>query len=383
MNVSSASYAYPHLGSDARAAIARRLTTAKVPADTVILATCLRVEIVAADEPERLDAITRSLLGDELHEAVAGRIRTGQESVTHLARVASGLESPILGEIEILTQFRQAVMAAEDSGHIAGLFARLLEGMVSIGRKARDLIPGSAQASMGSIAAQVVGAAPEVAVLGSGTMATAVVAGLHALAAPPRITMLARSPETVTIPGVEVWPFDRSIEALARFPAVVSATSAKQRPIDDERLTAVLDARTRPLVLVDMAMPPDFVPPRGSLVEYVDIDDLARIADRRPRGADADSFVGEAAAEAHRRYSEHHEVGPIITGMVSAADDVVERTVSRFAGRLESESDLAILRQAAHTVSRTLLAGPIEYLKRSDREGALEALAEAFGIADE
>jgi hypothetical protein len=51
-----------------------------------------------------------------------------------------------------------------------------------------------------------------------------------------------------------------------------------------------------------MAMPPDFVSPRGSLVEYVDIDDLARIADRRPRGADADSFVAEAAA--HRRYSE-------------------------------------------------------------------------------
>jgi glutamyl-tRNA reductase len=383
MRISSASYAYPHLGSDSRAAIARLITTAAVPADTIVLSTCLRVEVVAATDPDGLDAIVRSLLGDDLHGSVAGRIRTGREAVTHVARVAAGLESPVLGEVEILTQFRQAVMAAQDDGRIGGLFARLLESLVSVGRKARDLMPGSAHASMGSIAAQVVGASPEVAVLGSGTMATAVVTGLHSLPAPPRITMLARRPETVTVAAAEVWPFERALEALARFPAVVSATSAKQRPVDDDRLTAVLDARTEPLILVDMAMPPDFVPPAGSVVRYVDIDDLARIADRRPRGAEADSFVSEAAAEAHRRYSEHHEVGPVISGLVSSADDVVERTVRRFAGRLESEDDLAVLQQAAHTVSRTLLAGPIEYLKRSDREGALETLAEAFGIADE
>lgn len=383
MRISSASYAYPHLDGEARAAVARRLTTAKVPADTVVLSTCLRVELVAAADLDRFGDITREILGDELYERVPGRVLSDGESATHLARVASGLESPILGEIEILSQFRQSVIQAEEEGRIGGIFARLLESMVSIGRRARDLIPGSAHASMGSIAAQVVGASPEVAVLGSGTMANAVATSLRSLPTPPRVTMLARRPDSVSIPGVEVWAFDRALEALSTFPAVVSATSAKQRPVDDESLAAVLGARPSPLVLVDMAMPPDFVPPAGAPVEYVDIDDLARIADRRHRGADADAFVAEAAAEAYRRYAYHHEVGPVITGMVATADDVVEQIVRRFAGRLASDEDVAVLRQAAHTVSRTLLAAPIDYLKRADRDGALETLAEAFRIADE
>lgn len=383
MYVSSASYAYPRLDGEARAEIARRLAAARIPEGAMVLSTCLRVEVAAPVDGEDMAGICATLLGDDLADASAGRVRSGAAAVTHLARVAAGLESPILGEVEILSQFREAVADAEASGRVTGLFARLLESLVSIGRKARDLIPGSAHASMGSIAAQVVGTSPEVAVLGSGTMATAVVTGLRALPAPPRVAVLARRPEAVSLPGVEVWSFDRALEALARFPAVVSATSAKQRPVDDAQLTAVLAARPTPLVLVDMAMPPDFEPPGGSQVQYVDIDDLARIADRRPRGEEADAFVAEAATEAHRRYAEHHEVGPVIGGMVAAADEVVERTVRRFAGRLTSPDDQAIVRQAAHTVSRALLAGPIEYLKRSERDGALEALAEAFGITDE
>jgi glutamyl-tRNA reductase len=68
--------------------------------------------------------------------------------------------------------------------------------------------------------------------------------------------------------------------------------------------------------------------------------------------------------------------------MVASADDIVARVVERFAGRLHSEEEVAVLRQAAHTVSRTLLAGPIEYVKRADNDETLEALAEAFGVHD-
>ncbi|HUG75494.1 MAG TPA: hypothetical protein VMM81_07485 [Acidimicrobiia bacterium] len=383
MRISSASYAYPRLDTESRATIARRLLTSPVPDGTVVLSTCLRVEIVTSGDADHLRSVLHSILGKELTEQIPGQIRSDRAAVVHLARVAAGLESPILGEVEILSQFRQAVHQAEEAGRIGGIFARLMEALVSIGRRGRDLIPGSAHASMGMIAAQAVGATTEVAIFGSGTMATAVATALRSLPAPPRVTLLARRPSAVNITGVEVWPFERVLEALEHFPAVVSATSAKQRPIDDDNLRSVLSARTSPLVLVDMAMPPDFVPPEGSLVEYVDIDALARIADRRPRGEDADAFVADAAAEAHHRFADHHEIAPIISGMVASADDIVERVVQRFAGRLQSEEEIAVLRQAAHTVSRTLLAGPIEYVKRADNEETLEALAEAFGVADE
>ena len=382
MRLTSRSYAYPHLGGQARAAVARRLAAASVPDDAMVLSTCLRVEVVTPGDRDRILAVTDEILGD-LVEKELGTIREGAEAVTHLARVAAGLESPIVGEQEILAQFRQAVVEAEESGRAQGLFAKLLETMVSIGRQARELLPGSAHASIAAVAAEVVAGSPQVAVLGSGLMSTAVATSLRALPHPPEVTVIARRPEKVSIEGADAWPFERALEALARFPAVVSATSAKRRPIDDDRLAEVLRARTHPLVLVDMAMPPDFVPPAEASVEYYDIDDLARMADRRPRSEEADAFVLEAAAEAFRRYADHDEVGPLIAGMVASADEVVARIVDKFAGRLAAEEDRAVLQQTAHTVSRTLLAGPIDYLKRTRRDGAVETIAEAFGVDDD
>jgi glutamyl-tRNA reductase len=68
---------------------------------------------------------------------------------------------------------------------------------------------------------------------------------------------------------------------------------------------------------------------------------------------------------------------------MAGADEVVDRAVRRFSGRLADQGDEAILRQTAHTVARTLLAGPVEYLKRSrGASEAVEMIADAFGVED-
>lgn len=380
MNISSTSYAYPALDGDARADVARRLVGKPLPEETLVLSTCLRVEVVTAGGPTRLAAIIEGLLGDGFVDA--GVVREGADTVIHLSRVAAGLESPVLGENEILAQFRQALREAKDENRVDGLFARLLDNVVSIGRRAREHLPGSAHASMASVAAQVVGAFPRIAVLGAGMMSSAVAHSLLGLPAPPEVTVVARRPDLVDIDGVEVWPFDKAVDALADFPAVVSATSAKRRPVDDDDLARILATRTEPLTLIDMAMPPDFSPPPGAPVRYVDIDDLARMADRSAHSDVADGFVVEEAAVAFRRYSEHHEVGPVIARLMEEVDRLVDEMTQRFGARLSSEADQAILRQAAHTVARTLVARPVDYVKSTDRPGALEAIAEAFGLDD-
>lgn len=380
MQLTSRSYAYPDLDSEVRATVARLLDRASIPNDTFVLSTCLRIEIVVAGDGNLLGSVIRTILGDDPAIERQGLLREGAEAATHLARVVAGLESPVVGEHEILTQFRDALRAAEDSGRVDGLFARLLESLVSIGRRAREMLPGSAHASMASVAAQVVGAFPRVAVLGAGLMSTAVASSLRNLPAPPEVTLVARRPDAVTLHGVEVWPFDKALDVIAEFPAVVSATSAKRRPVPDDELTRALAARDERLTLVDMAMPPDFVPPAGAPVNYLNIDDLARIANRRPRGREADVMVGEAAAKTYRSYAEHDEVGPVIAGLMNEADRLVDEMAERFGSRVSSADDLALLRQAAHTIARSLLASPVSYLKHTDREGAVEAIAEAFGL---
>ena len=381
VELSSASFAYPNLDGAMRAELARSLIGGAKLEQGFVLSTCLRVEVVVPGDAEHLNQALDSLFGT-VDAASSPQIRHGERAVTHLYRIAAGLESPILGEQEILTQFRQELIEAEEAGRVQGVFARLLESAVGAGRQARELLPGSPHNSMAAVAAQALGAADRVAVLGSGIMATAVVQGLLQLPAPPQVTVVARNPEKVADSDeVEVLEFDEALSVLVDFPAVVSATSAKQRLIDDERLAGAVAAREEPLLLIDMAMPPDFAPPIESNVTYIDIDDLARMADRRSRSDDADAFVEVAASEAFRQYRDHHEIGPLIGAMMQNADEIVDGIVERFSGRLGDAADEAVLRQTAHTVARTLLAGPVSYLKGEDRSPqAIDVIADAFGV---
>lgn len=384
MELSAASFSYPRHDGITRAEIAGRLRVGGQLDEGFVLSTCLRVEVLVPGPRGQLESALRRLLGEEF-EDLDPEIRFGEEAVTHLYRIAAGLESPILGEQEILTQFRQTLIEAEEAGRVQGLFARLLESAVSAGRQARELIPGSPHNSMAAVAAQAVGPADRVGVLGSGIMATAVVDGLMSLPAPPQVSVVARNPEKVTeIPGVEVLTFDHAADVVESFPAVISATSAKRRLIDDATLERTLATRRSPLLLIDMAMPPDFRPSNKRNVTYLAIDDLARMADRRPRSDDADAFVESSAVESYRNYRDHHEVGPLIGGLMRTADEVVAATVKRFAGRLGAPDDEAVLRQSAHTVARTLLAGPVSYLKAPERAPeAIDIIADAFGVEDD
>jgi glutamyl-tRNA reductase len=384
MHLSSASFGYPDVDGTHRAELAERLRGTEPPANAFLLATCLRIEVVVAGSRDDLEQTVAEVFGEPSVISLA-TVRVDEKAVEHLFRIAAGLESPILGEQEILVQFRQSVQAAREGGVVAdGLFSKLLDTAVSVGRQARQLLPESPHDSMAMVAAQVVGGAERVAVLGSGSIARSVVIGLRGLPAPPEVTVVARNPDKVTIDGISVLSFDHAENVLDEFPAVISATSAKQRLISDQRLADVLAARSNPLTLVDMAMPPDFSPPSDSDVRYVDIDDLARMADRRPRRDDADAMVSAAAEDAYRHLSNHVSVGPAIGGLMKTGDGIVERVVDRFAGRLKDADDRAVLEQTAHTVARTLLAGPVAYVKAADRpQEALDVIAEAFGFDEE
>ncbi len=382
MDLTSASYAYPFHDGPLRAALATGLATAEIGSDTFVLSTCLRIEVVVpGDEPE-LKARLDDIFGD-LGATAQPVVRTGIDAVTHLFRVASGLESPVLGEVEILTQFRQALARADRS--LGGLFTKLLETAVSVGRQSREMLPGSPADSMAALAVNAIGQVDRVAVLGSGTMATAVVERLVALDAPPAITVVARNPAAVPArPGVTVWPFERATETILGFPAVVSATSAKRRPVDDEAMAELLSRLSTPLIIVDMAMPPDFKPDPSEHLTYIDIDTLASMSEDLPPTDAVDEFVATASAAAWDRYARHHRVAPVVGHLMQSADEIVERTVEKFAGKLSDEHQVDVLRQTAHTVARAILAAPVAYLNGANEEpDSVDVLARAFGMPDD
>lgn len=374
VDLTSVSFAYPDLDGTERARVARSLGHRAPAPGTFVLSTCLRVEIVAPCDGAALRARFPTLAG----RFADARFRSGQEATEHIFRVAAGLESAVVGEAEVLTQFRQAVAAVKDRGGADGGFVKLLESAIASGRSSRELLGTSPHDTMAAIVAQVVGGAPKVAVVGSGTMARAVLAALASLPAPPEVTLVARSPDKAGPGAHRLRSLEHLGEVLAETPAAISATAASTRLLDRIVLGRVLGRRSTPLTLVDMAMPPDFDPPEGAPVEYVGIDDIARLAARRGEADAASAHVLAAAAQAHHRYVNQGQVGPVIRSIMASVDAAVAETVARFSGKLADPADHAVLQQAVHTVARKLVDRPVAAVRSGRDPRLVEVLSAVF-----
>jgi glutamyl-tRNA reductase len=191
--------------------------------------------------------------------------------------------------------------------------------------------------------------------------------------------VFARRPEAIDTKGVIARSLAEAPEALVTLPAVISVTSAKTRLIPADQLAALLSTRTDPLTMIDMAMPPDFSPPSDAAVRYFDIDDLADLARDRTPTEQADRMVAASAAAFMHKMWAGKRTGAVIENLFGQADDAVNEVVERFAKKLNSPEDRAILEQTAHTAVRKLLHRPVRYLS-GDGVGDATTVAAAFGI---
>lgn len=389
--LSGVSFAYPLTPGEERARVALTgsalrqayRAVADFGEEVFLLSTCLRLEVVTPADRSSLERMLKVVF-EEVPAPAGGVVRAGAEQIHHLFRVAAGVESPVLGEPEVLGQFRSALDIGRREGAIGGLFERLLGESVAAGRAARRMLPGSPYGSLARVAAQLAGASDEVAVFGAGSMARAVVQALAELPAPCRVTVYARRPQEVDLPGVGVAALEETGRVLRSVPVAISATSAKQALLAPEMLEEALAGRDEELLLLDLAMPPDFLPTVDAPhLRYFGVDDLAGLARRERPPDEVEAFLAEAAAAATVRLANHGRVGPVIAAILGAAGRAVEEEVARFAPRAREE-EREVLEQLAHTVARRVLHGPISYLStHPDGATAAEAFGTAFGVRDD
>lgn len=389
-SLTGVSYAYPDIPASERARLAvagsaaERLSTELAEAGhrVFFLSTCLRAEVAVEGDRRVLEAVMAEAF-PRAPSLNRGSVRTDRELIAHLFRVASGVESPLLGEPEVLGQFRAAVEQGRRAGSVGGLFERVLSEAIQVGREVRSLLPDSPRGSLARVAAQLCGGTSRVAVLGAGRMGRAVIEALGESPQPPAVTIFARRPEAVSIPNVEVESLEKAELALRSFPAVVSATSAKGTLAVADALGSALLERSEPLLLIDLAMPPDFRP--GDTVpglRYVGVDELARMATPSDLSRQVEAHLDERAEQLARRLAAHRAAGPIIEAMLARADQAVTEEVERFAPRIEADAgQREVLHQLAHTVARRILHAPVSFLStRSGGAEVAEALARAFEV---
>lgn len=325
---------------------------------TLLLSTCNRVEVYAWIEG-RTQRAARTMMRALARSAAMPlaeiepylTTRSGRDALLHLVRVASGLDSLLVGEEQIRGQVRAALRAGEEvdemSATLRGVFQRAIESARRIRGSTRLGQAPSIAAAGVSVARRAVPSGVEgqlAVVLGAGVMARAATEAL--LASGARVRMLNRTPAhaervMANLRGtIEIDDLDALPAALREAALVIGATAARTAVVDLADVQAAMPARARALVVLDIALPRD-VDPRVREVEgvtLIDLDDLERMCtvDTPTRRAEGEHAEALAIEEADRlaEWLRFRAVSPAIAELRTYAEVIRRGELRRSAPRL-------------------------------------------------
>jgi glutamyl-tRNA reductase len=270
--------------------------------EAVMLQTCGRLEIYAAlDDYEDGVAQIKSFLSNFGHGTTEYDIDSylytllGHEAVEHLFRVATGLDSMLIGEAEILGQVKDAYVAATRADSLGRTLHRLFRDAIAAGKTARAQTRiGGESVSFATAAVEAARAQLEslegtsILVVGAGKMGRAAVKRLRQEGAQRVIVVnrtLARSRDLVSEAGFgEAVEMPELAAAIAEADVVVASTGSSDFVLDAASVRRAMERRPqRPLFIVDIAVPRDVDPAAAEIpnVSLVDIDGLKSVVDER------------------------------------------------------------------------------------------------------
>jgi glutamyl-tRNA reductase len=405
-----------HLAFDA-AALGHALDelNSRYGCEAVIVSTCNRVELYLAQaeaEPVPNAEVVAAFLA-EFHRLPAGEIRRhlyehrAAEAVRHLFRVASSLDSLIVGEGQIAGQVKRAYETAQERATVGPLLHVLFQQAHHVAKRVRtDTGIARGHVSVSSAAVDYVRQVfdhfddKRILVIGAGKMGELTLRHLRALR-PRRILVTNRSPEkaqTVAAGcGGEAVPWDQLDDALARVDIVLSTTGAAEPIVTLERYQAIAHRRRGgTLVVLDIAVPRDFDPRihDGDRTFLFNIDDLKRIREQTLRTrqkylAPAEDIVAKETQKFLKEWVRRKH-GPVIKHLTEEVEGkrqaIVQQLFDRLDGRL-SEADRAEIEGAFRLFQNKVLHGPISALaEEAHEEGSghtlLEALRKLFRLPE-
>lgn len=357
--------------------------------EVIVLSTCNRLEIYAAAESadEGIDAIITFLAGqqalndDALHQHLY--CLHGSAAALHLMRVASGLESLVLGETQILGQVAQALKHAQAANSAGALLTRLFSDSLHTGKRAQSETGISqhslsvSDAAVALLRQQTDFAAAHVLVVGAGEMAERALRALHKHGA-ERISIVSRTDANAERLaerfGVQARGWHELPAALNDATAVITALSVAAPVLDRSSFTA-LTPKTRHVV--DMGVPRNVSPEAGLLphVRLYDMDDMqadvhAQVAEQQIVVAQVEALCVEAA-DAYGQWWHTRQVVPLITELRQQAETVaaleVEQALRRLPGLSGDQQE--IVAQMAHRIVSKLLHAPTVSLKERAATG--------------
>ena len=371
--------------------------------EVAILSTCNRTEIYAAGNQlhvhQTLEWLANSggVPPQELQRHVYAL--EAEEAARHAFRVASGLDSMVLGEPQILGQMKDAVRAAADAGALGTTLNQLFQRSFAVAKEVRTSTEiGAHSISMAAAAVRLASqlfedlAQTRVLFVGAGEMIE-LCATHFAARAPKAIAIANRTLErgeklAHTFSG-EVMRLADLPNRLHEFDIVVSCTASTLPLIGLGAVERALKLRKhRPMFMVDLAVPRDIEPEVKSLedVYLYTVDDLSDVvqtaqANRQAAVAQAEAII-DAGVQSFQHWMEQRSHVPLIQQLQSQTDTWREGELARARKALAKGDDIeAVLESLSRSLTQKMLHGALAELHAGDaqsRERARHAIEHFF-----
>lgn len=369
----------------------------------LIVSTCNRVELYAVSkDPVAATAALRRFLADfhglpreDLNQHLYDY--TGEAAIHHLFRVASSLDSMVIGEPQILGQIKTAYGYAVEFGTAGLILNRFLHKAFSVAKRIRT------ETGIASNAVSVSFAAVELArkifnqldnktvmIIGAGEMCELaarhfVSNGINKVLVTNRT--LERAEKLAGELAGQAVPFDQFPNYLIEVDIVLTSTGAPNFILGHRQMEEVIRRRKqKPMFLIDIAVPRD-IDPRVNDVSNVylyDVDDLqevvqANLKERHKEASKAETIVEQEIGQFYR-WLENLEVKPTIIALRRRLDEIRQQEVSKTFGNLKDLTDKQ--RKSIEAMSNALINKvmhkPIELLKNGQEQNGGEDYIDAI-----
>ncbi|AFR03560.1 glutamyl-tRNA reductase [Pectobacterium sp. CHL-2024] len=373
----------------------------------VVLSTCNRTELyLSVDEQEnQREQLIRWLC--EYHqlrpEEVNGSLYWHQDNaaVSHLMRVASGLDSLVLGEPQILGQVKKAFAESQRGHSLSSELERLFQKSFTVAKRVRtETDIGASAVSVAfaacTLARQIFESLSDVTVLlvGAGETIELVARYLREHKV-QKMVIANRTRERAQVlaaeVGAEVITLAELDEQLVQADIVISSTASTLPIIGKGMMERTLKARrNQPMLMVDIAVPRDIEPEVGKLpnVYLYSVDDLHAIiqhnlAQRKAAAVQAESIVQQESSDFMAWLRAQSAVETIRDYRAQADELRAEMTAKALAAIQQGNDVEAVIQELTHRLTNRLIHAPTKSLQQAARDGdqhRLQILRDSLGL---
>ena len=377
--------------------------------EALLISTCNRVELYATSaNPIEAAQSAKKALAERLSEAATDEVlyqQRGVDVIRHVFRVASSLDSLVVGEPQILGQVKEAFDAAKGAGTVGTLLGRCFTQAFATAKRVRSetgIAEGTVSVSSiaSELAKKIFGnlEGRRTLLLGAGEMGESAARSLRQTGTQLHVVNRSeeRAQKLAEACGGRAVPYERLSIELAEADVVIASTASPNFILTPKLMKGVVRTRRhRPLFIIDIAVPRDVDPRVGNMdnVFVYDVDDLQQVADEnlsvRAREAAQAEHIVEEEVESFLSWRRSLELAPTIVALRKRFAQIAEDELDRALPRLESAgpSDRLVLEAMGRSLVNKLLHQPLTQLKSGagEPDGALliDAVRRLFDLSEE